>query len=96
MPDSRRILAGHDARPRGRADRARGVPRGEPHSLRRQAIDIWRLVEGLRVVAADVHVAQVVGQDEDDVRPGRGLLRTFAARGATVRETETRQRWYLR
>ncbi len=77
---SRGPLAGEDAGPRRRADRAGGVGVGEPHPLPGQAVDVRRLVE-LAAVAAHVGPAQVVGKDEDDIRyTGFGLAEPYACR----------------
>ena len=65
--DASRGLAGHDACSRRRAHRARGVGVGEPHAASRQPIEVRGLVEAA-AVAAQVHPAHVVDQDEDDVR----------------------------
>ena len=71
---ARAVLAAHQRGPGGLAVRAAGVAVGEPHPLGGQAVDVRRLVV-LAAEAADVGVAEVVGQDEDDIRPrfrGRG------------------------
>ena len=70
---ARRYLAGQDACPGWRADRACRVARREPHSLRRQAINVRRLVEGLGIVAAKVHEAQVISENQHDVAPAYRL-----------------------
>ena len=43
---------------------------GEPQALSRQAIEIRRLVEG-RPVTTEVHPAEVVDEEEDDVGHGK-------------------------
>ena len=63
---ARPVLAAHQRRARRLAVRAAGVAAGEPHPLRRQAVDVRRLVI-LAAVTGDVGVAEVVGEDEDDV-----------------------------
>ena len=60
------VLAGHEAAARRRADGAAGVGLGEAHALGGQAVQVRR-EDVLLAVAAEVAVAEVVGQDEDDV-----------------------------
>ena len=64
------IIAGHQHGARRGADRVAGVMAGEDHPFTRQAVDVRR-ADDLLAVEADFAVAEVVGQDEDDVRPGR-------------------------
>ena len=52
----------------------RGVKIREPDSLRREAVDVGRLHLG-GAVAADVRVAEIVGQQEDDVGRPRASFR---------------------
>ena len=68
--EARRIFSGHDATAGGRADAAGGVTLREPHAAFGERVDVRCLVERVRVIRADVHVAEVVGEDEDDVRAG--------------------------
>ena len=69
-----RVLARHERAARGRTDARPGVALGEARAVGRQAVDVWGLYV-LATVARQVAVAQVVGQDEDDVRSlWRGLL----------------------
>jgi hypothetical protein len=42
----------------------------QPHSLFRQGIKVRRLNLRLGIVAAQVTVAEIVGEDDDDVRAG--------------------------
>ncbi len=44
---------------------------GEPHAFAGKSIDVGRFDLGLGVVAAQVAVAEVVGEDEEDVGFGR-------------------------
>jgi 4-amino-4-deoxy-L-arabinose transferase-like glycosyltransferase len=49
---------------------AHGIGRvavGEPHPLARQSVHVRRLVERFRIVGTDVHDAEVVHEEEDDV-----------------------------
>ena len=62
-----RIPSGQQRRAAGRADFGRRVEIGEPHPLGRHAIQVRRADAGMPV-AAQIAVAQVVGQDENDVR----------------------------
>ena len=84
------VQARHQHAARRRADRvARVVPR-EAHALGGQAVDRGR-ADLLLAVGSDVSVAQVVGEDEDDVgRDGgrRRSRRTGARAGAGEEEGE--------
>lgn len=51
----------------GRADGRGRVRVGEPHAFSRQAVDVRRGNLGLRVVAGDIAVAEIVGKDKNDV-----------------------------
>jgi len=53
-----------------RADRRGGVGVGEAHAVAGETVQVGRLVERV-AVAAQLRVAQVVGQDEDDVALAR-------------------------
>ena len=64
------VLAGHQAAARRGADGAAGVELRELHPLGRHAVDVRRL-DLLLAVAAEFAVAEVVGDDEHDVRPRR-------------------------
>src|SRR5262249_43329965 len=68
---ARRVLPGHQCGARGLAVLALMVIR-EPHALRREAVDVGRLVI-FRAVTRDVRVAEIGGEDEDEVgvRVGR-------------------------
>ena len=65
--EARRIFSGHDAAAGRRADAAGGVALGKTHAAFGERVDVRCLVERVRVIRADVHVAEVVGEDEDDV-----------------------------
>ena len=79
------VAPGHDAVAAGRTDRCRGVGVGEAHALAGQPVAVRRRVRA--AVAGQVAVPQVVGQDDDDVRPfGRGRA------GNRCRARERRQR----
>ena len=63
---------------------------GEPHPFPRQPVDIRR-PDLRRAIAADIAVAQVVGEDDDDVRPpfrrrglGTALLQAVSAAAAAA------------
>ncbi len=62
-----RMLAGHQHAAGRCADRISAVMLGELHALRSQAVHIRRL-DDLLPVAAEIPRAEVIGQDEDDVR----------------------------
>ena len=66
-PDPARIAAGKDARSRRAADRRRGVVIGESNTLTSHPVDSRRVEFG-GAVAAQVVVALVVDEDEDQVR----------------------------
>ena len=77
-PGAEGHAAGEQAVARRRADGGRAVRVGEEHPLRGEAIEVRRRDLALGVVAADVAVAEVVGEDDDDVRVPRPLLRRGA------------------
>ena len=68
-PDRQPVLiaAGDQRRARRRADGRIGVGLGEPHPFQREAVDVRRRVVEL-AVATHIRVAEIVRQDEDDVR----------------------------
>ena len=63
------VKAGHEHAARRGADGRAGIGIGESHAVGGQAIEIRRF-DLLLAVAAEVAVAEVIGQDEDDI----GLL----------------------
>ena len=70
--EARGVFAGHDAGARGRADGTGGVGVGEAHATGGEAVDVGSFVEAA-AVEADVAPAEVVDQDEDEVKAsGRG------------------------
>ena len=86
------VAAGEQPGPRGAADRRRHVAVGEPHSIGGDRIDVRRL-QAPATVAADVAVAQIVGQDDDAVR-ARRAARTAGAR--TPGPSERKRRLEIR
>lgn len=69
----RRVRSGgmttcHDGIPRRRADWVGGITIGEAASRRCDAVTIWCLVEGVRIIGANVHIPQIVYQKEDHIR----------------------------
>ena len=74
--------AGEHGRPRRRAERRGRVVGREAHPFAREAIEGGRL-EGVVAVAAEIAVAEVVGDDEQDVR--RPRPRRLRVRGELVR-----------
>ena len=66
-----RVAAGHEHRAGGRAYGVAAVVAGEDHPFAGEAIHVRR-ADDLLAVVADFAVAEVVGQDEDDVRSGLG------------------------
>jgi hypothetical protein len=65
--DAIRIAAGQQRRPRRRADGLRHVEVREPYPLRCNAIDVGG-ANHFVAEAADIAVAQVVGEHDDDIR----------------------------
>mgnify|MGYP000946485816 CR=1 FL=1 len=63
------VLPALEVAPRRRAHRPR-VELSESHSLTRQAIQVWRFVEGV-AVASDVGPAQIISEDQDHIGPFR-------------------------
>ena len=68
MRHTKRHLPRHQAVARRSADRARTVSIGESHSLAREPVDVRSRNSRLVVVAMHVPVAEVGGEDENDVR----------------------------
>ena len=66
-----RILAGHNARARGRAHGARRVGVGELHALRRHTVEMRRAVK-LAAITAEVALPEVINEEEDEVGLRRG------------------------
>ena len=79
-PEARGIFARHNARARRRADVARGIRAGEPHPLRRQPVEVRRLVERTPVTR-EIRPAQIVHQDEDHVGAALGRRNRRAKNG---------------
>ncbi len=78
QPVANRVRTGHQRRPRRRTNRL-GVEAGELHPFRRHTVEIRSAIEG-RAERADVPVAHVVDEDQDDVwLGGFSLLRGAAA-----------------
>jgi len=61
------IRAGHQPEPAGRARGAGDIAIGETHLAAREAVELRR-GHVLAAVAAEVAVAQVVGEDDDEIR----------------------------
>ena len=81
-----RVLAGHQGRPGGRADRARGIRLGEPLPPGGQLVEVRGPVE-LAPVTPEVRPARSSADDQDDVR----LILGPATSEAQVREHEPPQ-----
>ena len=62
----------HETAARRRADRAAGVALSEAHPFRSQSIHV-RSLDFLLSVTPRITVTQVVGEDENDVRPALRL-----------------------
>jgi len=77
-----------DGGARRRAERAGRVGAGEGHAAFGEALEIRRLIEGGVAVEGGVRPAEVVGEDEEDVR----LRRRFGGGGMAAKERETRAR----
>ena len=76
------VTAGQQAVSRGRTDRVRRVRVGEAHALFGQPVDVGGL-DLRRPIATQVAVAQIVGQDENDIRQ--------SAAGSPKRQAEQKQ-----
>ena len=75
-----RIEPGQQGRAGRRADRAGRVAVSEPHAVGSKAVYVRRLVE-VAPIAAEIRPAEIVDQEDQEVRPGRsGIL---ARRGRT-------------
>src|SRR6266567_8465831 len=72
------IASGNQPRARRRATRGIRISLRELQSLDCQTVDVWRRVVTL-AVAAYIRIAEVVRQDEDDVRLD-GLCPTYSAK----------------
>ena len=66
-----RVLAGEDAGPRRRANRASGIGIGESHSIRGEPVDV-RCAVIRAAVASGIAAAEIVHEDDDDVGRGGG------------------------
>ena len=75
----RRIFAGEQRRARGRADRAGRVGLREFHAVLRELVDVRRLVQ-IAAVAGEVGPAEVVDQNQHDVRLRRRVVRRLGER----------------
>ena len=62
------VATGHQGRATRCADSAGRVEAGELAPLRRHAIEVWCAMLRLRIEARDVPVAEVVAEDDDDIR----------------------------
>ncbi len=89
--DARGVSPGHDRGARRRAHRARGVAVGEAHPLRREAVDVRRLVVPA-AVAGDVCPAEIVDEDQDDVRLPRCRADRARAQGGRAARQRKRPR----
>ena len=69
---SKRVLAGQQRKPRGRAGRCRAIAAGEPQSLFRQTVNI-RSFYMLRLgpVTSHISISQVIRHDENNIGPFR-------------------------
>src|SRR5207247_9699558 len=67
---TRGISAGQQCGPRWRTYRAGGIGLREFHPVTREPINVRRLVE-VAAVTRQIGPAQIIGQDQDDVRWGR-------------------------
>src|ERR1051325_10441607 len=75
----------HKAAACGRADGSVRVKIGEPHALLREPVNVRRL-DVRRAIATHVTVAQVISEDEQNVRPslrsGAKAKQTYRQQGA--------------
>ena len=76
---ARGIAAGDEGATRGRANGRGGIGIDETNALRGQAIQIWSLI--IRTAkATEIAVAEIVGEDENDVRATRLRVGDFGRR----------------
>ena len=68
VPESRLVASGHEAGPRRAAVRPADVAAGEPHAAGGDAVDVRRGNLWREALAAQFAVAEIVGQDDEDVR----------------------------
>ena len=95
--EPRRILARHDAAARRRAHAARRVALREAHPAPGERVDVGRLVKCFRIERADVHVAEIVGEDEHDVGLGRACVGGGdEARGEHEREQQEAETFHIK
>ncbi len=86
------VLAGEDARPARAAERRGGEGVEEAHALTCEAVDVRRLGEGVPG-DADLVPAEVIDEDEDDVRPPLdGFRRCACHRRAQRQEQQSSHR----
>src|SRR4051794_27356309 len=67
------IPSRRDCQPRRRADRGIGIAIGEAQTLAGQSVEIRRTVRSA-AIAMEVGVAEIVGQDEYEIRGRRALV----------------------
>ena len=79
--DSLWVVACHQRRARGSADAARDVEVGQSHPLLREGVEVGGAIL-LRPEAAEVSIAHVIHEDEDEV----GLPALFQFESGTGRE----------
>ena len=60
------VTAGQQGGPCGAAFRAVGIVLGEADTIPGEAVNVWGSGHGV-TVAAEIPVAEVIGEDEDDV-----------------------------
>src|SRR6185369_14604883 len=72
MTEALLVASGHNARARGTAERVRDVAGGEAHATAGEGIEVRRR-NVAAALKAEVGEAQIVGEDEDDVRAARRL-----------------------
>jgi hypothetical protein len=80
------MITRHQGTTRWCANRAAGVTLSESNSFPGQPVDV-RCGESLLPVTAQIAVAQVIGVDENDVGPWRGI----GAESASAEDTKKRQ-----
>jgi len=78
--------SGEDAVASGRADGGGTVGVGKAEAFSRELVDVGCGDFGLIVVAAEVAVAKVIGEDEEDVGKAVGLGRGFAGKEQKERQ----------
>ena len=80
-----RVTAGHDARARGAANRARGVTLGEPHAAGSKPIDVGCLMK-FATVCTNIRPTHIINQEKQEI----GLLGSVRVKETTKGEKKNK------